>query len=100
MNEELKAAYERASGNVVRGEVVYDSMGHVVAEDFGDDGAIEWLLEAYTCSLDELVIEEKCAEASVIIQCGQEDMLDYLNGRGWDRTAVALRLAADGDEGA
>lgn len=95
MNEELKVAYERASGNAVRTNTVFDSSGHVVYEGFDDAEAIEYLLEVYEPQLEALVIEEKCAEASVITQCGREDMLDYLNERGWNLTAVALRLAAD-----
>lgn len=98
MNEELKAAYERASGNAVRGGVVYDSGGHVVDADFDSDAAIEWLLSAYADGLDEMVIEEKCAEAATIIQCGQKDMVDYLEARGWDREATALHLVAEAAE--
>jgi hypothetical protein len=96
MNTKLIEAYERASGNVVREGSAFDSGGHLVVEGFTDADARDYLLEAYAEHLDEIVLDEKASEASVLINCGYDECLDYLRGRGWSEVDVILQMAKHG----
>ena len=101
MNQQLQEIYERASGNTVREGSAFDSGGHLVAEGFTEADARDYLLEAYSDHLDEIVLDEKSSEASNLINCGYDECLDYLRSRGWSEIDVLLqmeRLGRESDE--
>jgi len=98
MNTKLMEAYERASGNTVRDSNAFDSGGHLVIEGFTETDARAYLLEAYGEHLDEIVLDEKSAEASNIINCGYDECFDYLRERRWSEVDVLVQIEQLGRE--